>query len=184
MGWPKPWGKSWQILSQSNSTNSPQRLTASKEFIQYRDSEWDKSSYHNLKGMDSLLLEWFLIKYNKIIKPSSWQYDGIIGEIKVDFKEIKPEVVSFGIPSLSKLSQYRSSYRAHLLDAFVFYTTERSTDRKNEDRSQLKAGDIVKFNYMGLVSVPDLLNDSVASSYNGGYKYLNLRPIIQEANAI
>ena len=147
-----------------------------QEFITFRDKEWKKGSYDNQLGMDSLFLEWTLLRHKQIDAPSSWMNDGSIDGIKIDFKEIKPQFKTFGIPSIEKFEQFQESINTNELEYFAFYNTKRNY---KTERS-LRTGDKVKFIFKGTAKAQDALDSSALSQFPSGYKFVSLSsPIIR-----
>jgi len=141
-----------------------------QEFITFRDAEWKKGSYNNELGMDSLFLEWTLRKHNQIDEASSWRNDGILNGFKLDFKEIKPEFRTFGIPSKEKFDQLQESVNSNELNYFVFYNTKRNYNKER----LMKVGDKVRFIFKGIANVQEALDTSKESRYPSGYKFISL----------
>lgn len=141
-----------------------------QEFITFRDTEWKKGTYNNQLGMDSLLLEWLLLRHEQIEAPTSWRNDGSLNGVKLDFKEIKTNFKTFGIPSIEKFKQLQESVDTNELEYFVFYNTKRNY---NKDRS-LRTGDKVKFIFKGIANVQEALDTAIESRYPSGYKFISL----------
>jgi len=124
--------------------------------------------------MDSLFLEWLLLKHDQIEDAKhlgqGWESDGILDGFKLDFKEIQYAHNTFGIHTEKKFKQYQENYNAELLDHVVFY----STKRNHKNPRLLKAGDTVKFYFRGLVDVQEMLNEARPSRYPSGFKFISL----------
>ena len=157
-----------------NGLLSMPQQTVPLEFIHFRNREWAKGTYKKKLGMDSLFLEWLLLKHDQIEDATSlgqgWESDGILDGFKLDFKEIQNQHRTFGIHTKEKFDQYKNNYDNELLDLVVFY----STRRNYKNPRLLKAGDNVKFYYRGLIDVQDMLNESKPSHYPRGYKFISL----------
>ncbi len=149
-------------------------VTVEREFTEYRDKLFAASNtWSSCENMDSLLLEWWLIKYAKVTPPENWRHDIIVGAHKIDLKEISGDWWTVKDASYNRMA--KSLDMGELTD-YLYYSTQRTTE------NLLRAGDRVKFKFQSLVKAADALNTCTnRGKYNNDESYCSLTSL-QMAN--
>lgn len=142
-------------------------VTIEQEFIDYRNKLYSEgSNWSSLENMDSLLLEWWLIKYTFVTPPNNWRHDIIVGNHYIDFKEISGNW--WTVKDISKSRMIESVNRGELTD-YLFYSTQRTST------TLLKAGDQVKFKFEAFTEAHyALATCSNIGKYNKNETYCSL----------
>lgn len=116
--------------------------------------------------MDSLLLEWWLIKYTFVTPPDNWRHDIIIPGNKIDFKEISGDWWTVKDASYNRMVE---SIETNELTGYLFYSTQRTS------KLLLKEGDQVKFSFLAVVDATTALNICInRGQYNINERYCAL----------
>lgn len=113
-------------------------VTVEQEFVEWANYQFTRYG-STRSNMDSLLLEWWLIKYSFVTPPEDLTHDLIVDNYKIDFKELRGKL--YWTVKVASHAWMVANYNNGSFNNYLFYTTTRTSN------DVLKQGDQVKFKF-------------------------------------